>query len=399
MTIQTLLDGLWQMISLFAGTFIQEDAAILAGAYLVVVKKFPAVFAYSALLSGVIAGDLIIYWIGRLARRWDKLRWIAARINASAAHKWLDRRLFLAVAVSRVLPTLTFPTFAACGWLGIPFRRFAAAAIASAVVYVTVTFILLTLYGRSLPTWASTYGWIGLGALLLLAWFVRRAFSRKQQRIVLSREPNIEPRANTMAVRDTGLLSVHTGMPPLDAGKVRVAFSERIPPVIYYIPLLIQWLLLGLRYRSLTVPTAANPRIEAGGLIGESKSECMSMPASAASPWLAPTTSIDARGGADPDHDVRQAQMAMAAAGLDYPVIAKPDIGWRGFGVRRIEDESQLRDYLSGFPEGQRLILQQYVPWHGEAGVFYVRRPGRESGEIFSLTLRYFPFVIGDGET
>lgn len=399
MTIQTLLDGLWQAISLFAGTFVQEDAAILAGAYLVVVKNYPAVVAYSALLGGVIAGDFLIYWLGGLARRWDKLRWLAARINASAAQAWLDQRLFFAVAVSRVLPTLTFPTFAACGWLGIPFRRFAAAAVASAVIYVTAAFILLMLYGRALPTWASTYGWIGLGALILLVWIARRAFSRRQQRIVLTREPNMAPRSGAMRMDDAELLSVHAGMPPLDARKVRVAFSERIPPAIYYVPLLVQWFLLGIRYRSLTVPTAANPRIEAGGLIGESKSDCMSMPAHSASPWLAPTTAIDARGAADTDHDMLQAHMAMAAAGLDFPVIAKPDIGWRGFGVRRIENEAQLRDYLSGFPEGQRLILQQYVSWHGEAGVFYVRRPGRETGEIFSLTLRYFPFVIGDGET
>lgn len=397
MAIGSVLDGLWQAVSLFAGTFIQEDAAILAGAYLVVVKKFPTALAYSALLGGVITGDFIIFWIGRLARRWDKLRWLTARFNASAAHKWLDRRLFIAVAVSRVLPTLTFPTFAACGWLGIPFRRFAAAAIASAIVYVTATFTLLMIYGRALPPWASTYGWFGLGAVLLLVWLVRRTVSRRQQRIVLSREPNAEPSAPDLRLRREGPLSVHTGMPPLDPAKVRVAFSERIPPIIYYTPLLIQWLLLSLRHRSLTVPTAANPRIEAGGLIGESKSECMSMPASDASSWLARTTAIDARGPGDLDHDVRQARIAMATVELDYPIVAKPDIGWRGFGVRRIENEIQLRDYLSGFPEGQRVILQDYVPWHGEAGVFYVRRPGRETGEIFSLTLRYFPFVIGDG--
>lgn len=354
------------------------------------VKEFPAALAFTSLLSGVIAGDFLIYGIGRLARRWDKLRWLRSRFNASAAHQWLNRRLFVAVSVSRVLPTLTFPTFAACGWLGIPFKRFAMAAVASAVVYVTTSFSLLMIYGRSLPAWASTYGWIALGAVLLLVWFVRRTVSRRQQRIVLSRQPSVER-------RPTGHLVVHKGMPPLDAKKVRVALSERIPPIIYYTPLLIQWLLLGLRYRSLTIPTAANPRIEAGGLIGESKSECMAMPAANASPWLARSTAIDARGAAEVDHDVRQAQLALSTAELDFPIVAKPDIGWRGFGVRRIDDGAQLRDYLAGFPEGQRVILQEYVPWHGEAGVFYVRRPGQKDGEIFSLTLRYFPFVVGDG--
>jgi hypothetical protein len=35
----------------------------------------------------------------------------------------------------------------------------------------------------------------------------------------------------------------------------------------------------------------------------------------------------------------------------------------------------------------------------GEAGVFYVRLPGEKSGFIFSLTLKYFPYVTGDGKT
>ena len=33
----------------------------------------------------------------------------------------------------------------------------------------------------------------------------------------------------------------------------------------------------------------------------------------------------------------------------------------------------------------------------GEAGVFYVRHPDEESGRIPSLTLKYFPHLVGDG--
>jgi hypothetical protein len=38
------------------------------------------------------------------------------------------------------------------------------------------------------------------------------------------------------------------------------------------------------------------------------------------------------------------------------------------------------------------------VPFEGEAGIFYCRRPGQSHGRIVSITLKYFPHVIGDGE-
>ena len=43
------------------------------------------------------------------------------------------------------------------------------------------------------------------------------------------------------------------------------------------------------------------------------------------------------------------------------------------------------------------MVLQRPIPHDGEAGIFYVRLPGEEHGRILSVTLRYFPYVYGDG--
>src|SRR5262249_56728953 len=90
---------------------------------------------------------------------------------------------------------------------------------------------------------------------------------------------------------------------------------------------------------------------------------------------------------------------AMQQGGLDFPVVAKPDIGRRGSGVEGIADRDALADYLARFPKGRRLILQRMVHDESEAGVFYVRKPGEPRGRIVSLTLKYFPKVIGDGRS
>jgi hypothetical protein len=78
-------------------------------------------------------------------------------------------------------------------------------------------------------------------------------------------------------------------------------------------------------------------------------------------------------------------------------LIAKPDIGWHGHGVRLINDGAALAAYIANFPAANTLVLQRYVPFPAEAAVLYARLPGEAKGRIISLTLRYFPHVIGDG--
>lgn len=172
-------------------------------------------------------------------------------------------------------------------------------------------------------------------------------------------------------------------------------FLERLPKWVIVIPLVVQWLWLSLRYRALALPSAANPAITSGGLVGEGKMEYF---ASMGAEALAATA---ASIGFVVDHSQAQieASVCMAHAGLAYPLIAKPDLGLCGFGVRRIDSAAQLSDYLAAYPQGERLVLQAYVPFEGEAGIFYVREPDEASGRLLGLALRYFPRVVGDGQS
>jgi hypothetical protein len=171
-----------------------------------------------------------------------------------------------------------------------------------------------------------------------------------------------------------------------------VSHFEFWPDWLFYAPIVAQWLLLGLRYGDLSLPTAANPGLELGGLCGESKSAIMDLVVAAERPALAAYTAFRANDPAD-------AERAMSAAGLTYPVIAKPDIGCNGAGVRLLADRDGLARYVAEFPAGAAMMLQRFVPEEGEAGIFYIRRPGEAAGRITSLTLKHAPFVIGDGRS
>lgn len=193
-------------------------------------------------------------------------------------------------------------------------------------------------------------------------------------------------------------LPVNHGMPPLDMSGKPVSFFEFWPSWVFYTPVALQWLWHGLKYRSLGLPLVVNPGIALSGMVGESKDAILSLAGDKAKRWILPYIMWE-KSTMSPQTQAHQALAALHTAGLGFPVVAKPDLGCRGAGVRLIENRGELDEYLRLFPNGARLMLQEKAPYNAEAGVFYVRYPGQKKGRVFSMTLKYNPFVIGDGES
>lgn len=173
-----------------------------------------------------------------------------------------------------------------------------------------------------------------------------------------------------------------------------VSFFEFWPGWLFYTPVVAHWILLGLRHGDFSLPTAANPRITTGGLCGESKLSILSQVGLAARDLVAPACGVLAG-----PHGAEAAEDAMAAAGLRYPVVVKPDIGCNGTGVRLIRDFAALARYMDAFPPGETVVVQHYVDEPHEAGLFYVRHPDEPVGCITSLTIKRPPVVVGDGRS
>jgi len=164
------------------------------------------------------------------------------------------------------------------------------------------------------------------------------------------------------------------------------------PPYLFYPPVVVYIAYLGLRFRSWTLFTAANPAIPAGGFVGESKHEILKHLNNAA-PWLPCSTLLGCGVAAE---RVAEAEAFMRSHGLRFPVVLKPDAGQRGSGVAIVRSSHQLCEYLAlaSFP----VILQEYLPGE-EYGVFYYRYPGTERGCVFSVTEKRMPILLGDGES
>ncbi|MGS2723946.1 D-alanine--D-alanine ligase [Porticoccus sp. GXU_MW_L64] len=187
------------------------------------------------------------------------------------------------------------------------------------------------------------------------------------------------------------------GMPQLEhTGKV-VSHFEFWPTWLVYLPVVFQWLGLALRYRSLSLPLIANPNVRLSGMVGFSKSDLMASANAASQEYILPF--ITHTVGDNVADDLASIHRQLKAKQLHLPLVGKPDLGCRGAGVCLLETEQELSDYLSSYPKGSTFMVQKLASCEPEAGVFYIRHPDSDRGEIISLALKYNPYVTGDGHS
>lgn len=186
------------------------------------------------------------------------------------------------------------------------------------------------------------------------------------------------------------------GLPPPLPLRARLSISlerarrwEFWPAWLYYLPIVAWILWLGLRHRSPTAFTAANPAMDAGGLVGERKHQVLA-PLQANAPDLVASFELIPAGGVE----LRRVQALRLARQFGYPLVLKPDVGQRGRGVFVARNAEDIREYLSRFDGA--LIAQRHVGGE-EYGVFIARAPGQRAVTVLSIVHKTFPAVSGDG--
>jgi hypothetical protein len=88
---------------------------------------------------------------------------------------------------------------------------------------------------------------------------------------------------------------------------------------------------------------------------------------------------------------------SISQAGFKYPVIGKPDIGMKGMGVKKLENEMELETYAK--ESKVDFLVQEYVDYKNEVGIFYYRYPDETNGHISGIVRKEFLAVTGDGES
>ncbi len=191
---------------------------------------------------------------------------------------------------------------------------------------------------------------------------------------------------------------VPEGMPALDLEGETTSFFEFWPTWLMYLPVVLFWLRLSIRYKSLSLPLLANPAVPLSGMVGVAKSSVFEVAGPYAQNWILPWGLLEV--GSETKAKREQSVLScLRKAGLSLPVVGKPNIGCRGAGVKLLSTQEELMAYVAEFPVGGVIQFQQLSQFDAEAGVFYVRDPDTQKGVVTSLTLKYTPYVVGDGHS
>jgi hypothetical protein len=270
---------------------------------------------------------------------------------------------------SRFIPGARLPTYLAAGFLRVPFGRFLWITGSAVAVWTSLIFGLAVFIGPSLLGWLrrwSSGGWALLAAIVLVFGAVRLGQS-------VIRGIHLQEWSITLE---------------------RWSRWEFWPAWLFYPPVVVQYIRLAIRHRSVTLPTISNPGIYAGGFVGESKISTLkdlgeTSPEFTAQAWLLRETTADAR-----RHELTA---LIAEHSIEFPFILKPDIGRRGVGVKLIRRWEDAERCLAANPSP--LLVQRYAPGPNEVGIFYYRFPGEARGRIWAITEKIFPIIEGDGSS
>ena len=162
---------------------------------------------------------------------------------------------------------------------------------------------------------------------------------------------------------------------------------EYWPSYMFYVPVVPYALYLAIKSRSFGFFSAVNPAIEGSGNGLESKFKTVQL-----IPEKYKPETIYIKIG----EKIESVLPKLVTHKINFPLIIKPDIGFRGLLVKKINSESELSEYIIKY-NSINLIIQELIELKNECGIFYYRIPGEKTGKITSITLKKYLMVIGDG--
>jgi membrane protein DedA with SNARE-associated domain len=128
-------------------TFILEDVTTVAAALLAADNMITPSLALTALITGIFVGDCLLYGLGAAARTRGWAKRFIGEESMAKGRAWLKRRYIPALIGARFMPGLRLPTYTSSGFLNLPFVPFALVAAAAGIVWTTLLFSLVFVFG------------------------------------------------------------------------------------------------------------------------------------------------------------------------------------------------------------------------------------------------------------
>ena len=223
------VSGFAKIVSLMVLPFAHEDLAIILGGYIIVNDLMPVSLVALSIYGGIVASDFALYGIGAAARHVPWLSRYAVDDRVRRFGDKLKRNVFGLVALCRVVPGVVFVAFIACGWARVSLARFTAASLIISALYLPLMLYLVIVFGDALDDRVGLWAWP-----MLFAAIAATSFARKRVFAFRVRAPNRRPPARR------SLPESASACRRWRAPTARSPLAERIPPALFYLPLVVQ---------------------------------------------------------------------------------------------------------------------------------------------------------------
>ncbi len=350
-------------------TLASEDLATISAGLMVARGSITFLQGTAAAFVGIFVGDVLLFLVGRFlgapALTRAPLKWFVRTADVERSRVWFRHQGPWLVLLSRFVPGTRLPTYVAAGALRMSLLTFAFWFLLASLLWTPALVALSMVFGTELsrllgPDAPAVWPWLlGVGLFVVALRLLLKLATYRGRCLLLSRWR-------------------------------RITEWEFWPVWLFYIPVVLYIVYLGIKHRCLTLFTAANPALPDGGFAGESKAAMLrGLPAEVIARFdLVPAT-------LSPEDRSARARAFMEREQLTFPIVVKPDVGERGDGVTIVHHARQLDEQLAA--ADRDILVQEYVSGV-EIGVFYYRMPGEDAGRIFGVTEKRLQSVTGDGE-
>lgn len=155
----------------------------------------------------------------------------------------------------------------------------------------------------------------------------------------------------------------------------------------YYWQSMVYYLYNAAKYRSLTFFSACNPSLSFGGMLDDSKTEAYNI---IKDEYLPQTIVYDS------SIDIQE---QLSAIPMRFPLIVKPNMGYKGYAVRECNDLQELQIYLGQMDMSKEWLIQEYIDYTNEYSIMYYKSPITSEYGITSISDKKYPTIIGDGKS
>ena len=357
------------LVIIFASFCLSEDITLFATAGLYLTGNLNLNVFWGGNFFGIVGGDTLLYLLGVYSQRfsWPWFNYLKKKLRKFQHNSPSGNTVqTLAIFCSRVLPGSRIPLYMTAGISGYPLWQFLLCLSTSTLLWL----YMITVFGETLMSYFNKKTTLIVFLCIVLTLFVSRKIIKRRE-VLFSR------------------LYWRTKMASLP----KVWRASFWADWVFFTPVVIYVICLMLWYRHLFYLLYVNPGINISNFFSETKWS-IHKSFSEKNHFL-PYFYLPYKKQQDSKERFEYFKQLLSQKNLRFPLILKPNLGFKGYGLKRVSSMEEAREHLEHIQ--CPFALQTYSFFPEEVGIFYYRYPNEEKGRILSITKKEAASVTGDG--